>query len=168
MTCRGLPARRADRQRAGAAVLAETLAAVLALASAGTPHPRETGLSPENAARARRGLLPRKAAVRARPAPQLRHIVLLPPAPTFLGEPGYVAPLVEPAPEARIEPAADPIEPASAVEVAGPAAPRWVALEGAEVEAVVSRRGDPAPLRAAVEEAEVEVFVRRHLRRAGD
>jgi len=166
VTCRGLPARRADRQRAGA-VLAETLAAILALASAGTPHPREAGLSPENTARAHRGLLPRKATVRARPEPRLRHIVLLPPAPTWLGEPGEVAPLVEPAPEARIEPAADPIEPASALEVA-PAAPRWVALEGAEVEAVVSRRGDPAPLRAAVEEAEVEVFVRRHPRRAGD
>jgi hypothetical protein len=149
-------------------VLAETLAAILALASAGTPHPREAGLSPENTARAHRGLLPRKATVRARPEPRLRHIVLLPPAPTWLGEPGEVAPLVEPAPEARIEPAAAPIEPAGAFEVAVPAAPRWVAVEGAEVEAVVSRRGDPAPLRAAVEEAEVEVFVRRHPRRAGN
>ena len=147
-------------------MLAETLAALLSLASTGTPRARaEAGLSPENSARARRGLLPRKAAVRARPAPRLRHIVLLPPAPTWLGEPGEVAPIGEPATEARIEPAADPLEPVAAPDVPAPAAPRWAAVEGAEVEAVVTRRGDPDLLRAAVEEAEVAVFVRRRLAR---
>jgi hypothetical protein len=87
--------------------------------------------------------------------------VVLPPAPTWLAEPGELVPPAEGAAEARIEPASDPLEPAVATDLAGPAAPRWAAVVGAEVEAVVTRRGEAALLRAAVEEAEVEVFVRR-------
>lgn len=83
------------------AVLAQTLAIALALASPGA-RPAVEPL-PDNVVRARRGLLPRKAA-KPRPASRLRRAVLLPPAPTWLGEPGQVT---EPAPEAVV--AAEPV-----------------------------------------------------------
>ncbi len=148
-------------------MLAETLALALALAFSGTPRGGlEATLTPENAARARRGLLPRKAE-RVRPASRSRRIVSVPQAPTWLGEPGEV---VAPAGEA---PVAESIAPAAtvALEVASavagedpPAgAASWVAMEGAQVEAVLrrGRRREPPAFRAAVEEAEVEVMVRR-------
>jgi hypothetical protein len=141
-------------------VLAPLLAAALALTSAGTPRAKADAASPENAARARRGLLPRKTA-RLRSPARLRHIVVLPPAPTWLGEPGLLAP-EEPVAEIRIEPVSDPLDPpAGAPEARGPAGARWAALAGAEVEAILTRRGDAPLLRAAFEEPEVEVFVRR-------
>jgi hypothetical protein len=64
------------------------LAALLALAVAAGPSdpPRRTGLETSNAARARAGLLPRKAArteVRGRHLPTVH-----PDVPTYLGEPG--------------------------------------------------------------------------------
>ena len=84
------------------------LAALLALALAADPAdpPRRAALDPSNAARAKAGLLPRKA---ARTRPEVRDvrgrrvITVRAPAPTYLAEPAPLAesgPLVEPAPVA--------------------------------------------------------------------
>ena len=96
------------------------LAALLALAVAAGPSdpPRRTALETSNAARARAGLLPRKA---ARTEVHSRRLgTVRPDAPTYLGEPGTFA---EPAPLARADSAevrlasgAAPSERESAVE----------------------------------------------------
>ncbi len=65
-------------------VLLLSMAASAAAEGAPRPQPRD-----DNAARAKRGLLPRKV---ARVRPRTRRIVIVPPAPTYLGEP-------EPVPE---------------------------------------------------------------------
>lgn len=150
-------------------MLAETLALALVLASPGSPPARSAVSSPpDNASRARRGLLPRKVA-RARPASRGRRIVLLPPAPTWLGEPaapGEVAPAlderVEPVVAARVEP------------VSGEAAPGALpgelgaTLAGAEVDLLLVRRftrPEPTALRVDLSEPELQVVVIRRLAR---
>jgi len=113
-------------------VLASCLLLVVSLAAAAgaprarsDPHPE---LRAENAARARRGLLPRKLA-KARAPNRSRRIVLLPPAPTFLGEPVIT-------PAAALERAEEATE----------SPPLWAVLDGAEVQMVmVRRRVAPAP-----------------------
>jgi hypothetical protein len=149
------------------AVLAQTLALALALASPGG-RPAVEPL-PDNAARARRGLLPRKVVKARPPARGGRRIVLLPQAPTWLGEPGEIAApaageVIEVAPGVIAEPAlASMAEPAltAVVEPALAAAPR---VEAVETVAAVVPAPDEAPpeVRAAVEGAEVGwVLVRR-------
>lgn len=87
-------------------MLAETLSLLLVLASAGTPRAQPAiDPQPDNAIRARRGLLPRKV-VRTKP-PQRGRRVVLPQAPTWLGEPGEVADLATPGPGVVLEPVAD-------------------------------------------------------------
>jgi parallel beta-helix repeat protein len=72
--------------------------------------------------------------------------MLVPPAPAWLGEPGEVAPVGEPAPAPRIEP--DPLERARTTEVAPPVIPRRSALLAANVEVAGIRRSDPGLLSA--------------------
>lgn len=169
-------------------MLAETLALALLLASPGSPRARPGLDAPaDNGARARRGLLPRKATKRS--LPRGRRIVLLPQAPTWLGEPN------EPAPEAELEAVVQPsvgdpsgvepaavgpsvIEPSAAepalaarVEPASGIAPEEAppalsaALEGAEVNLLLVRRfpvAEPEPeVRVALAEPELVVLVRR-------
>lgn len=151
-------------------MIAQTLALALVLASPGARPALEP--LPDNAVRARHGLLPRKV-VRARAPARGRRVVLLPPAPTWLGEPGEGT---EPAPEALFEPAVDAaaeplaarVEPAVAALTASPeeAPPTLVAaLEGAAVEwLVLRRRHEPeAPaVEATISEPELQaVLVRR-------
>jgi hypothetical protein len=125
-------------------VLAETLALALVLASPGTPPAKAAlELQPDNAARARRGLLPRKV-TRARSPSRARRMVLVPKAPTWLGEPG--AP-VEPAPEYFAEPAVAGEEPRS-----GRVVPVVAAVE----------REEAAPLRVAVDAVAVQLLLVRH------
>ncbi len=70
-------------------MLAPCIALFLSLAEAAGPGGGPPRPPPEdNAARAKRGLLPRKG---ARPAPRTRRIVVLPSAPTFLAEPNPVS-----------------------------------------------------------------------------
>lgn len=98
-------------------MIPQILVLSLALASPGARARPGIQPSPENAARARSGLLPRKV-VRARPPGRARRIVLVPQAPTWLGEPGEVEePLAEPAVEASAE-ATAPATPRPAVAVA--------------------------------------------------
>lgn len=113
------------------AALAATLTLALALASPGAPLARpHVETSTDNVARARRGLLPRKAA-RARPASHARRLVV-PQAPTWLGEPGDVT------------------EPEVAAEAAGEVVPDPVAPSGAEtVAAVLPASIDPEPVAVA-------------------
>lgn len=88
-------------------MLAETLSLLLVLASAGTPRAQPAiDPQPDNAIRARRGLLPRKV-VRTKPPQRGRRVVILPQAPTWLGEPGEVADLATPGPAVVLEPVAD-------------------------------------------------------------
>jgi hypothetical protein len=66
-------------------VIAVCAALVLSLASATGANPAAAGAPLDNAARAKLGLLPRKVS-RGPPASRARRIVVLRPAPTFLGE----------------------------------------------------------------------------------
>jgi hypothetical protein len=115
-------------------------------------------LQPDNAARARRGLLPRKV-VRTQ-APRARRIVRTQ-APTWLGEPGGAAVVVAPAVDAGPE-AATAIEPAEAPD---PTWPIRAAADAVAVEWRVVRHaaaGDtPHPLRATVSAPDVELVVMR-------
>ena len=119
-------------------MLANCLILVVSLApAAGAPPARpdpRPELRVENAARARRGLLPRKVS-KARAPGRSKRIVLLPPAPIFLGEPaGVTEPVLATA--AAVE--------APEEATAGP--PLRVALAGAEVQVLmVRRRVGPRP-----------------------
>ena len=145
----------------------ETLALALVLASSGSPPARAAlQLQPDNAARARRGLLPRKV-VRAQPPSRAARIVLVPRAPTWLGEPGEPvepAPVaVEPAVDVRPEPIAARVEPVLAAADDGPAALRaWVDAVAVEVSLAPRRAGaDAAVLRATVAAPQLEVVTIR-------
>jgi hypothetical protein len=150
-------------------VIAATLALALALAAPGaTREPAPADPSQTNVARARRGLLPRKLV--RRPPPRGRRVVLLPPAPTWLGEPGGVTePVVVLAEAAETGPVGAgarlaPMAAADAPNEVAAAAGAWASAEGAEVSAVLVRRPArerPAPLRAAVVGADVEAVIRR-------
>lgn len=149
-------------------MLAETLALALALASTGTPRALP-GIDPQpdNATRARRGLLPRKVP-RARPPSRARRVVLLPPAPTWLGEPGEP---VEAAPAVAAAPVLDLAVEAASAQLEAPGLETVAAAAGdpPAAGAVASRvepvcAGEPAadgppPLRAAVQGAEVELLL---------
>jgi hypothetical protein len=146
-------------------VLAETLALALVLAAPGSPLARSAvDAPPNNLARARRGLLPRKV-VRARPPGRSRRVVLLPQAPSWLGEPGET---IEPVLESAVEPAvAVQVEPVSARGEDPGEVPDLVSasLAGAEVEVVLLRRRPDPPepvIRAVLEAPEVEVVLVRH------
>lgn len=142
-------------------MIAETLALALVVLAPGARSAavgREA--SADNATRARRGLLPRKAG-RSPVAARGRRVVLLPPAPTWLGEPAGV-------PDASAEPlveaaAFDPPEEREAP------APLRAAVEGVDVGLVLVRRASSAhahPLvRAEVEGVEVGAVLLRRLRR---
>ncbi len=141
------------------------LALAVVLASPGVRARPAIQLSPENADRARHGLLPRKA-FRARTPARGRRIVLLPRAPTWLGEPGGVAdPIVEPAVDGddalaagdAVVPVAMNDAPAGAAEpVPGP----WAAARGVAVDAVVVRSLAGAPaISAAASGTEVEAVI---------
>jgi hypothetical protein len=150
-------------------VIAATVALVLALASPGAARARTPAGAPEsNAARARRGLLPRKLA--KRPSSHARRVVLLPPAPTWLGEPGGVAdPLVvlaeagEPGSDGAARARLAPMAAADAPEEAAAATGPWASAEGTEVRAVIVRRAPEgsAALRAGVAGAQVQAVIRR-------
>jgi hypothetical protein len=107
-------------------LLATSLSLVLWLAAAAGPG-GEAHAGPrrdDNAARAERGLLPRKVR-RPERAPRARRIVVVPPAATWLGEPD---PLPEPAAlPARAEPADEPSRPATIA----------AAVSGVEIEVTV-------------------------------
>ena len=149
-------------------MLAETLALALVLASPGSPPARDALLlQPDNAARARRGLLPRKV-VRTRPPSRARRIVLGSQAPTWLGEPGELA---EPAPEIAVAPAVGPspepiaarVEPVLAAVDDGTAALR-ASVDAVAVEVSLARRdagADGAVLRATVAAPQLEVVTIR-------
>src|SRR6266511_3072480 len=133
------PRARSPSLAAGASpVLANCLILVVSLApAAGVPSARpdpRPELRVENAARARRGLLPRKV-TKARAPGRSKRVVLLPPAPIFLGEPtGVTEPVLATA--AAVE--------APEEATAGP--PLRVALAGAEVQVLmVRRRVGPRP-----------------------
>lgn len=101
-------------------MIAQTLALALVVSSPGPARTRPAAvLQPDNLVRARHGLLPRKVVrARARPRARGRLVVLLPPAPTWLGapaEPAADAPGTGPAVDAAGAPIAGPVEPAAAV-----------------------------------------------------
>jgi hypothetical protein len=104
---------------------ATSLPLVLWLAAAGPAgEPPRAAPRDDNAARAERGLLPRKVRRPAR-ASRARRVVLVPPAATWLGEPD---PLPEPAVlPARTEPPEAPNRPATIV----------AAVSGVEIEVTV-------------------------------
>lgn len=147
-------------------MLVQTLALAFVLASPGSPPARRAvDAPPDNTVRARRGLLPRKI-VRTRTSSRGRRVVLLPQAPTWLGEPAEpddVAPLadaVEPAVAARVEPVSGD---AASGE---PPGTLGASLAGAEVELLLVRRFapvEPPPLSAEVSGAELQVLVIRRL-----
>lgn len=150
-------------------MLAETLALLLSVTSAVTPRAQPGIEAPDNSARARRGLLPRKI-VRPRSPARGRRMVLRPQAPTWLGEPAApVEPMPDGALELAVDSAAEPvvarIEPAVAAAVPDetPEAVR-AALQGADVELLLIRRlADPedAAVEATVGEPELQVVLVR-------
>lgn len=150
-------------------MIAETLALFLSVTSTGIPRAQPALEVPDNFARARRGLLPRKV-VRSRPPPRGRRMVLRPEPPTWLGEPAVLAApgpdgAVELAVDTAAEPVAARVEPAAAV-VAPDAAPPEVraALEGVDVELLLVRRlAEPegAAVQATLGEPTLEVVVVR-------
>jgi hypothetical protein len=141
-------------------VIAETLALALVVLA---PGARSAAVGWEaradNATRARRGLLPRKAA-RSPVVARGRRVMLLPSAPTWLGEPA----VPDENPQPWVEAAA--FEPREDREA--PAALR-AAVEGVDVALLVVRRAPSAqvhPLvRAEVEGVEVGAVLLRRLRR---
>lgn len=150
-------------------VIAQTLAMALVLASPGA-RPAVEPL-PDNAVRARRGLLPRKAA-KPRPASRVRRAVMKPPAPTWLGEPGQVTePVPEPPAVAASEVAAEPVLTAHFAQVpdhpvtvdlpAAPAAPVDLPaprdLQAADASAELAGAAALAPEVAPAEEEPVRV-----------
>jgi hypothetical protein len=150
-------------------VLAETLALLLSITSTATPRAQPGIEVPDNSARARRGLLPRKV-VRPRSPARGRRMVLRPQAPTWLGEPAAPG---EPAPdgvlELAVDTAAEPvvarIEPVVAAGVPDetPEAVR-ASLQGADVELLLIRRlAEPegAAVEVTVGEPELQVVVVR-------
>lgn len=150
-------------------MLAETLALLLSVTSTGTPRAQPGIEVPDNSARAKRGLLPRKV-VRPRAPARGRRLVLRPQAPTWLGEPAVP---LDPAPEGALELAVDTaavpmvarVEPAVAAGVPddAPGAVR-AALQGADVELVLIRRlaePEDAAVEATAGEPELQVVVLR-------
>lgn len=142
------------------AVIAETLALALVVASPGSPPARAAlALQPDNTVRARRGLLPRKM-VRMQ-SPARRRIVLLPQAPTWLGEPDDPAEL---APEPAVDVAAGAVAARVTPVPAADGGVVRVSLEDVAVEARLvqpSAGADVAALRATVAAPQLEVLVRR-------
>lgn len=154
------------------AVIAETLALALVVASTAPVRARTAlALPPDNVARAHRGLLPRKV-VRTR-ALRGRRVVLLPRAPTWLGEPsdpGVDEGAAEPALDGAVTPVVL-VEPASAeapAEAPAEALPVLSAsVEGAAVQWMLVRSRaaweEPA-VEAAIAEPELEVMLVRRPR----
>lgn len=154
-------------------MIAQTLALALVLAAPGPrpaarPARAAPELQPDNAVRARRGLLPRKVA-RPRPASRVRRVVLVPPAPTWLGEPGEpIAAGPDPAPPEEVVTeivlGADPVV-AGAEVTPEPAvvAPEPVAAAGAEPPPAVAPGPDAASFAVALAGAEVGWLLVRRL-----
>jgi hypothetical protein len=151
-------------------VIAATVALALALAPGAARQRPPAEPSQTNAARARRGLLPRKLV--RRPPSRARRVVLLPASPTWLGEPTGVAdPVVvladaegaapEGAARARLAPMAAADAPDEVAASTGP----WASAAGTEVSVLLVVRPSggrgPGPLQAGVAGAEVQAVIRR-------
>lgn len=152
-------------------MIAQTLALALVVSSPGPARTRPAAvLQPDNLVRARHGLLPRKVVrARARPRARGRLVVLLPPAPTWLGapaEPAADAPTTGPAVDAAVAPIAGSVEPAAAVARAEAPPGLSGSVEGVAVRWMLVRHRaawEPeAAVRATIAGSELEaVLVRR-------